>query len=80
MQSDAVAVGAVDMGIPPVAPTTQSEHKRGDYPKEAQHHRECFERGYVSSYEREVFLPLLCPSVGADSCPVKIHDSGSRVE
>ena len=55
VQSDAAAVGTMDMGIPSGTPTTRLEFKGGDRCQGAERHRERFVRGHISSFQREVF-------------------------
>ena len=63
MPGYAVAIGAMDMGTHRAAHTIQPKLKRarGDRCGEAQHHRERFVCGRVSSYQRQVLLRQISP-------------------
>ena len=52
--------------------------RRGDLWGEVRRRRECLPRRHISGYLREVpLIFFLCPSVGTDSYPLKVHDSAS---
>ena len=57
------------MGIHRVVPAEFG----GDLGEQLQHYRECFARGQICGYQREVLSGFLYSWLGTYSCPIKVH-------
>ena len=78
MQGDTVEIAAMGLGTSRVSPTMES--RRVQLGEEAHHPYECFMCGYASGHHCQVLLSLPFSWIGANSCPLKVHDGAFLVE
>ena len=72
MQGDTVEIAAMGLGTSRVSPTMES--RREDLGEEAHQPHEYFTHGCASGHHCQVLLSLSFSWVGANSCPLKVHD------